>query len=175
MAYTATPLTAGTLCSFPVPTLSSTITVIAPSHHGNNTTESWSEFPQDHPPFGRGGPPRKRCRDYDGTEFLTLWSVSHVHDRLAIFMSVHPDLLVSTEKGFCMRGDMCPFDHGSDPVVVEDVNPSQHTSLSSHRLVPGVDGPPPPGLPPPHSLLTPQVNLRPPVPPPGTMPPAYHL
>ncbi len=87
--YTATPLTAGNSSAhFPVPTLSSTITVIAPSHHGNNTTESWSEFPQDHPPFGRGGPPRKRCRDYDGTEFLTLWSVSHVHDRLAIFMSV---------------------------------------------------------------------------------------
>lgn len=71
--YTATPLTAGNSSAhFPVPTLSSTITVIAPSHHGNNTTESWSEFPQDHPPFGRGGPPRKRCRDYDGTEFLTL-------------------------------------------------------------------------------------------------------
>ncbi|KTF84079.1 hypothetical protein cypCar_00009941 [Cyprinus carpio] len=65
--YTATPLTPGSSSAhFPVPTLSSTITVIAPTHHGNNTTESWSEFPQDHTPFGRGGPPRKRCRDYDG-------------------------------------------------------------------------------------------------------------
>lgn len=26
------------------------------------------------------------------------------------------------EKGFCMRGDMCFFDYGSDLVVVEDVN-----------------------------------------------------
>ncbi|CAL1536860.1 unnamed protein product [Lymnaea stagnalis] len=25
------------------------------------------------------------------------------------------------EKGFCMLGDVCPYDHGSDPVVVEDV------------------------------------------------------
>ncbi|XP_016368928.1 RNA-binding protein 26-like [Sinocyclocheilus rhinocerous] len=139
--YTATPLTPGnTSAHFPVPTLSSTITVIAPTHHGNNTTESWSEFPQDHTPFGRGGPPRKRCRDYD-------------------------------EKGFCMRGDMCPFDHGSDPVVVEDVNLPSILPFQPPPL-PGVDGPPPPGLPPPHSLLTPPVNLRPPVPPPGTMPPS---
>uniref|UniRef100_A0A9J8D0V1 RNA binding motif protein 26 n=1 Tax=Cyprinus carpio carpio TaxID=630221 RepID=A0A9J8D0V1_CYPCA len=139
--YTATPLTPGSSSAhFPVPTLSSTITVIAPTHHGNNTTESWSEFPQDHTPFGRGGPPRKRCRDYD-------------------------------EKGFCMRGDMCPFDHGSDPVVVEDVNLPSMLPFQPPPL-PGVDGPPPPGLPPPHSLLTPPVNLRPPVPPPGTMPPS---
>uniref|UniRef100_A0A672MYQ5 RNA binding motif protein 26 n=1 Tax=Sinocyclocheilus grahami TaxID=75366 RepID=A0A672MYQ5_SINGR len=141
LGYTATPLTPGnTSAHFPVPTLSSTITVIAPTHHGNNTTESWSEFPQDHTPFGRGGPPRKRCRDYD-------------------------------EKGFCMRGDMCPFDHGSDPVVVEDVNLPSILPFQPPPL-PGVDGPPPPGLPPPHSLLTPPVNLRPPVPPPGTMPPS---
>ncbi|XP_042613434.1 RNA-binding protein 26-like isoform X2 [Cyprinus carpio] len=139
--YTATPLTPGSSSAlFPVPTLSSTITVIAPTHHGNNTTESWSEFPQDHTPFGRGGPPRKRCRNYD-------------------------------EKGFCMRGDMCPFDHGSDPVVVEDVNLPSMLPFQPPPL-PGVDGPPPPGLPPPHSLLTPPVNLRPPVPPPGTMPPS---
>lgn len=26
-----------------------------------------------------------------------------------------------SEKGFCMRGDLCPFDHGTDPVIVEDV------------------------------------------------------
>ncbi|XP_076068375.1 zinc finger protein swm [Oratosquilla oratoria] len=25
------------------------------------------------------------------------------------------------EKGYCMRGDMCPYDHGSDPVVLEGV------------------------------------------------------
>lgn len=27
-----------------------------------------------------------------------------------------------TEKGFCMRGDLCPYDHGLDPVIVEDVS-----------------------------------------------------
>lgn len=133
---------------FPVPTLSSTITVIAPTHHhSNNTTESWSDFRPEHPvdrgPFNRGLPPqqRKRCRDYD-------------------------------EKGFCMRGDMCPFDHGSDPVVVEDVNLPNMLPFQPPPI-PGVDGPPPPGLPPPPPLMTPPpVNLRPPVPPPGALPPS---
>lgn len=54
---------------YPVPTLSSTITVIAPTHHGNNTTESWSEFHEDqvdHNSYVRQPMPKKRCRDYDG-------------------------------------------------------------------------------------------------------------
>ncbi|KAL7293373.1 hypothetical protein TKK_0013140 [Trichogramma kaykai] len=29
------------------------------------------------------------------------------------------------EKGYCMRGDLCPYDHGTDPVVLEDVNLSR--------------------------------------------------
>lgn len=28
---------------------------------------------------------------------------------------------ILTEQGFCMRGDLCPFDHGVDPVIVDDV------------------------------------------------------
>ena len=27
------------------------------------------------------------------------------------------------EKGFCVRGDECEFDHGVDPVVIDDVLP----------------------------------------------------
>ncbi|ETE67828.1 RNA-binding protein 26 [Ophiophagus hannah] len=77
----------------------------------------------------------------------------------------------SREKGFCMRGDMCPFDHGSDPVVVEDVN--LPGILPFPAQPPVVEGPPPPGLPPPPPILTPPpVNLRPPVPPPGPLPPS---
>ena len=30
-------------------------------------------------------------------------------------------IYVFVEKGFCMRGDMCPYDHGNDPVIVDDV------------------------------------------------------
>uniref|UniRef100_H3CVQ6 RNA binding motif protein 26 n=1 Tax=Tetraodon nigroviridis TaxID=99883 RepID=H3CVQ6_TETNG len=138
---------AATTSHFPVPTLSSTITVVAPTHHHNNTSESWSDFhpdrPVEHVPFVRAPPPqpRKRCRDYD-------------------------------EKGLCMRGDMCPFDHGSDPVVVEDVN---LPNMLSPPQIPGVEPPPPPGLPPPPPpplMGAPPMNLRPPVPPPCALPPS---
>ncbi|XP_033864079.2 RNA-binding protein 26-like isoform X2 [Acipenser ruthenus] len=118
----------------------------APTHHGNNTSESWSEFHEDqidHGSYGRGPPPKKRCRDYD-------------------------------EKGFCMRGDMCLFDHGSDPVVVEDVNlPGM---LPFPAQPPPVEGPPPPGLPPPPTMMTPPpINLRLPGPPPSPLPPSLPL
>ncbi|XP_028655410.1 LOW QUALITY PROTEIN: RNA-binding protein 26 [Erpetoichthys calabaricus] len=143
--YTPGPLVSNVSSGpYPVPSISSTITVIAPTHHGNNTTESWSEFPEeqlDHSSYGRGPLPKKRCRDYD-------------------------------EKGFCMRGDMCPFDHGSDPVVVEDVNLPGMLPFPA-QPPPVIEGPPPPGLPPPPPLMTPPpVNLRPPVPPPGPLPPS---
>lgn len=141
----AAPASSTSTTLFPVPSLSSTITVIAPTHHhSNNTAETWSEFrpelPVDRGPFNRGPPPpqRKRCRDYD-------------------------------EKGFCMRGDLCPFDHGSDPVVVEDVNLPNMLPFQPPPI-PGVE-PPPPGLPPP-PLLNPPPVIRPPVPPPGALPPS---
>lgn len=67
---------------------------------------------------------------------------------------------------------MCPFDHGSDPVVVEDVNLPSMLPFQPPPI-PGVDAPPPPGLPPPPPLMNPPpVNLRPPVPPPGALPPS---
>lgn len=71
-----------------------------------------------------------------------------------------------------MRGDMCPFDHGSDPVVVEDVNLPNMLSFQPPQI-PGVEPPPPPGLPPPPPLMNaPPVNLRPPVPLPCALPPS---
>lgn len=67
---------------------------------------------------------------------------------------------------------MCPFDHGSDPVVVEDVNLPNMLSFQPPQI-PGVEPPPPPGLPPPPPLMSaPPVNLRPPVPPPCALPPS---
>ncbi|XP_041049242.1 RNA-binding protein 27 isoform X3 [Carcharodon carcharias] len=125
---------------------SSAVTVVAPAHHPDNTTESWSNFYNNHTgtnSFGRNAAPKRRCRDYD-------------------------------EKGFCMRGDLCLFDHGNDPLIVEDVT------------LPGMIPfpPPPPGLPPPGHQLPPPghhlppplpglpPNLRlPPIPPPGQPPP----
>uniref|UniRef100_A0A670J0S5 RRM domain-containing protein n=1 Tax=Podarcis muralis TaxID=64176 RepID=A0A670J0S5_PODMU len=47
----------------------SAVTVIAPAHHPENTTESWSNYYNNHSApnsFGRNAPPKRRCRDYDG-------------------------------------------------------------------------------------------------------------
>ncbi|XP_053935554.1 RNA-binding protein 27 isoform X1 [Cuculus canorus] len=109
----------------------SAVTVIAPAHHLENTTESWSNYYNNHSnpsSFGRNPPPKRRCRDYD-------------------------------ERGFCVLGDLCQFDHGNDPLVVDEV------SLPSMIPFP----PPPPGLPPPPGMLLPPLpgptrNLRLPVP-----------
>lgn len=51
------------------------------------------------------------------------------------------------ERGYCMRGDYCPFDHGNDPLIVEDVSVLRF----------GLSGPPPP--PQPNSALPPQPAL----------------
>lgn len=76
------------------------------------------------------------------------------------------------EKGFCMRGDMCPFDHGVDPVIVEDVNlPNVLAFPGPNQTAPG--GPPvgqgPRGPPPgPMPRGPPPPQMRPQPPPPGT-------
>ncbi|GAB1601738.1 RNA-binding protein 26-like isoform X1 [Argonauta hians] len=71
------------------------------------------------------------------------------------------------EKGYCMRGDLCPYDHGLDPVIVEDVNlpnvlsfPHGHGPPSTHGA-PGFIGPRIPPLGPPHM---PQIGPRGPPP-----------
>ncbi|CAO3597098.1 unnamed protein product [Absidia cylindrospora] len=43
------------------------------------------------------------------------------------------------EKGYCVRGDLCPYDHGKDTTVYEDRN------LLSNQMIPMM--PPPPNLP----------------------------
>ncbi|XP_064609964.1 RNA-binding protein 26-like isoform X2 [Liolophura sinensis] len=78
------------------------------------------------------------------------------------------------EKGFCMRGDLCPFDHGLDPVIVEDINippvlPFNPTGPPPPPP-PGMSGMPP-GIPPPR-LPGPRVmGPRPPPGPPQGPPP----
>lgn len=46
------------------------------------------------------------------------------------------------DKGYCMRGDMCPYDHGVDAVIVEDPPmlsgfPSKHFGPSKQTTLPG--------------------------------------
>ncbi|BES87843.1 RRM [Nesidiocoris tenuis] len=64
------------------------------------------------------------------------------------------------EQGFCIRGDLCPYDHGADPVVLEDV-----------QMYNGGGGPPPappvippPGGPPPLMRHPVHPGMRPPPP-----------
>jgi len=49
----------------------------------------------------------------------------------------HAVLVAFSEKGFCMRGDLCQFDHGTDPVVLEDVGLSH---VLSYGPGPGPNG-----------------------------------
>ncbi|XP_066572962.1 RNA-binding protein 27 isoform X2 [Amia ocellicauda] len=118
------------------PAAPSSVTVVAPAHLPDSTTESWSNYFSNHSdskPFNRSNPLKRRCRDYD-------------------------------EKGFCVRGDLCPFDHGNDPLIVDDVT-----------LPTMIPFPPPPGMPPPRMPMPPMpeppTNLRIPMPPHGQPPP----
>ncbi|XP_063392311.1 RNA-binding protein 26 [Cydia fagiglandana] len=91
------------------------------------------------------------------------------------------------EKGYCMRGDLCQWDHGADPVVLEDA--ALTSVLAMPPVVPEYNpltpdiwcgaGPgayppyPPPSLPPRELIPIPRLHAAPPGPPPGPMrPPA---
>lgn len=62
-------------------------------------------------------------------------------------------LFIFTEKGYCMRGDLCPYDHGSDPVILEDVDPLYNGSGAPTPLM-IQSAPPPPQLAPPPPAIT---------------------
>uniref|UniRef100_A0A8C0H4D8 RNA binding motif protein 27 n=1 Tax=Chelonoidis abingdonii TaxID=106734 RepID=A0A8C0H4D8_CHEAB len=121
----------------------SAVTVIAPAHHPENTTESWSNYYNNHSvpnSFGRNPPPKRRCRDYD-------------------------------ERGFCVLGDLCQFDHGNDPLVVDEVSlpsmipfPPPPPGLPPPPPSPGMIMPPMPGPAPNMRMPGPQVHPRPPPP-----------
>ena len=82
-------------------------------------------------------PPRPRCRDFDGKRPcpwsrkppfafgpLPLDHFGPMTLNLIILCVIKTITIffIMTEKGFCMRGDLCPYDHGLDPVVVDDVS-----------------------------------------------------
>lgn len=78
---------------------------------------------------------RQRCKDYDGMLVGPL-SLSQFY---SFFLS-------PPERGMCLLGEQCPFDHGSDPLVITGIPP-----------YPPPPPPPPPfplSLPPPHHHLT---------------------
>ncbi|KAK6475752.1 RNA-binding protein 27-like [Huso huso] len=114
----------------------STVAVVAPAHLPDSTTESWSNY---------------YSKRNEGKPF----SRSAAQKRRCRDYD---------ERGFCVRGDLCPFDHGNDPLIVDDVT-----------LPTMIPFPPPPGLPPPGLPMPPMPgmppNLRLPIPPHGQPPP----
>uniref|UniRef100_A0A671S0G4 RNA-binding protein 27-like n=1 Tax=Sinocyclocheilus anshuiensis TaxID=1608454 RepID=A0A671S0G4_9TELE len=116
------------------PVVPNAVTVVAPAHLPDSTTESWSTYFTNHTDgktFNKSNTLKHRCRDYD-------------------------------EKGFCIRGDLCPFDHGNDPLIVDDVT-----------LPTMIPFPPPPGLPrmPMPPMTEPPPRMPMPLPPPHGQPP----
>lgn len=111
------------------PAVPNAVTVAAPAHLPDSTTESWSTYFNNHKDgktFNKISTLKHRCRDYD-------------------------------EKGFCIRGDLCPFDHGNDPLIVDDVTLPTMIPFPPPPVLPRMPMPPmtepPPGMPmplPPH-------------------------
>ncbi|XP_037604559.1 RNA-binding protein 27 isoform X2 [Sebastes umbrosus] len=110
------------------------VPVVTPAHLPDSTTDSWSNY---------YGPPRQDGVGKPfGNKSVSLKQRCRDYD----------------EKGFCVRGDLCPFDHGTDPLIVDDVN-----------LPNMIPFPPPPVMPPPAGLPMPPPITEPP--PPLRMPP----
>jgi len=68
------------------------------------------------------------------------------------------------EKGFCLKGDLCKFDHGTDAVVLEDSTkvPVGYTpGAPPPGIEPYIPGVPPPGFPPHHIIAVPPPGYPP--------------
>lgn len=75
-----------------------------------------------------------------------------------------------TEKGFCVLGDLCPFDHGSDPLIVDDVTLPKMIPFPPPPVMPPGGLPMPPITEPPPSLRMPAMPPYSQPPPPGVFP-----
>ncbi|MEQ2201742.1 hypothetical protein XENOCAPTIV_017334, partial [Xenoophorus captivus] len=73
-------------------------------------------------------------------------------------------------KGFCVRGDLCPFDHGNDPLIVDDVTLPNMIPFPPPPVMPPARLPMPPITEPPPSLRLPAMPPYTQPPPPGVFP-----
>uniref|UniRef100_A0A8C4ZIA9 RNA binding motif protein 27 n=1 Tax=Gadus morhua TaxID=8049 RepID=A0A8C4ZIA9_GADMO len=102
----------------------------APAHLPDSTTDSWSSYYNSQ-------------RQDGGKPFSSNSKGAALKQRCRDY----------DEKGFCVRGDLCPYDHGNDPLVVDDVT------------LPGmIPFPPPPVIPPPPVGLSMPPIVEPPHP-----------
>lgn len=122
------------------------VPVSTPAHLPDSTTDSWSTFFNQRPDPGKP------------------------------FVNKNPALKQRCRdydvKGFCVRGDLCPFDHGNDPLVVDDVNLPNMLPFPPAPILPL---PPPPSIPPPPITEPPPPRMTPlphysQPPPPGVYP-----
>lgn len=68
------------------------VTVVAPAHHLESTTESWSSFFNNHSnpsSFGRNPPPKRRCQDYDGNCSLVFSFMPYFNVSVTCFSGIH--------------------------------------------------------------------------------------
>ncbi|KAM6970763.1 RNA-binding protein 27 [Aplochiton taeniatus] len=111
--------------------------VATPAHLPDSTTESWSSYYANH---------REGSKPFNKSTSLKQRCRDY------------------DEKGFCVRGDLCPFDHGNDPLIVDDVT-----------LPAMIPFPPPPIMPPARLPMPPMSEPPPshrmPIPPHGQPPP----
>ncbi|XP_033834198.1 RNA-binding protein 27 [Periophthalmus magnuspinnatus] len=117
------------------------VPVVTPAHLPDSTTDSWSTFYSN-----QRLDPGKQF----GNKTAPLKQRCRDYD----------------EKGFCVRGDLCLFDHGNDPLVVDDVNLPNMLPFPPAPVLP-----PPPGIPlPPMTEPPPPLRINP-MPPYGQPPP----
>ncbi|CAE1257859.1 RBM26 [Acanthosepion pharaonis] len=129
-------------CSSPVPTVSNAISVVSPWDANRNPAPV----------------PATAAAAADATPRTTAPSGTG---------SNRPRCRDYDEKGYCMRGDLCPYDHGLDPVIVEDVNlPNVLSFPHGHGPPTGPGGPGfvGPRIPPPNHPHLSQMGPRGPPP-----------
>lgn len=125
------------------------------SRHSRHTTSrsSRSEKPRDsraprdsrRNKSSRREPARERCRDYEGLSYsILMFSVfnflsfffSVTFLKLFIYFKAFFKLFFYVEKGYCMLGETCRFDHGRDPLEVDDKNLPHMLSLAASTFPP---------------------------------------
>ncbi|XP_028450626.1 LOW QUALITY PROTEIN: RNA-binding protein 27 [Perca flavescens] len=121
------------------------VPVVTPAHLPDSTTDSWSGY------YGT------QRQDVVGKPFSNKT------------VSLKQRCRDYDEKGFCVRGDLCPFDHGNDPLIVDDVNLPNMIPFPPRLLCPPLV-PMPPITEPPPPLRMPAMPPYGQPPPPGVFP-----
>ncbi|KAM4726338.1 RNA-binding protein 27 isoform 2-T2 [Anableps anableps] len=122
------------------------VPVVTPAHLPDSTTDSWSSY--------------YIAQRQDGIAKPFSGKNTPLKQRCRDY----------DEKGFCVRGDLCPFDHGSDPLIVDDVTLPKMIPFPPPPVMPPSGLPMPPITEPPPSLRMPAMPPYAQPPPPGVFP-----